>query len=220
MFAFYKIYAKESTYLWLPLFLGLLFNVVCNFHSYSELWDSVHSVMASDIRHRRGKRLLEQNDSEGLNRDAEIETRNNSENFYTMRAQIDTGGFNTEGMHQRRSRRPRRVPEPAITEKNYTSEHLNRGSRRRRRVAEPAITEINDTSEHLNLRVEPTEQNNSLLLNQTSVNSEDSHVSHTVKDGMLQNLIQHYLLFHCVKYFKCSYGFEDQGDEEKKVLRK
>ncbi|KAM5564668.1 hypothetical protein ABKV19_018973, partial [Rosa sericea] len=111
--------------------------------------------MASDMKHRRGKRLLQQNDSEGLNRDAELETRNSSENFYTIRAQTDSGGFGTaEGMHQRRSRRPRRVPEPPITEKNYTSEHLNK-------------------------RVKPAEENNTLLLNQTSVNSEDSHVSHT-----------------------------------------
>ncbi|KAM5546495.1 hypothetical protein ABKV19_002431 [Rosa sericea] len=137
---------KSLHIIWLPLFLGVLFNVVCIFHSYS--------VMASDMRHRRGKRLLQQNDSEGLNRDAEIETRNNSENFYTIRARTDSGGFGTEGMHQRRSRRPRRVPEPPITEKNYTSEHLNR-------------------------RVKPAGKNNTLLLNQTSVNTEDSHVSHT-----------------------------------------
>ncbi|XP_062029131.1 uncharacterized protein LOC133745151 isoform X2 [Rosa rugosa] len=191
---------QKSLYIiWLPLFLGLLFNVVCIFHSYSELWDSVHLVMASDIRHIRGKRLLEQNDSAGLNRDAEIETRNNSDNFYTMRAQTDTGGFGTEGMHQGRSRRPRR-------EKNYTSEHLNRRSRRRRRV-EPAITEINDTSEHLNIRVEPAEENNTLLLNQTSVNNEDTHVSHTGHCS---------LSYSQASYQKSREGFimryEDSGD--------
>ncbi|XP_062028399.1 uncharacterized protein LOC133744280 [Rosa rugosa] len=165
--------------IWLPLFLGLLFNVVSIFDSYSELWDSVHSVMACDITHKRGKRMLEQNDAEGLNRDAEIETRNNSENFYAMRGQTDSGDFGTEGMHQRRSRRPRRVTEPAITEEKYTSKQLNRRSRGRRHVAEPAVTEKNDSSEHLIRRVEPAEKNNTLLLNQTFVNSEHSHVSHT-----------------------------------------
>ncbi|XP_061998973.1 uncharacterized protein LOC133716283 [Rosa rugosa] len=148
--------------IFIPLFLCILLTAILTSSPSIELWNSVDSscftisdsVMASNMRYKRGKRLLQRNDGESLNHEAQIQEANNGEIFCAMTAQTDSGGISTDAMHQRRSKRARRVPEAAVTEKNYSSEHLNR-------------------------RFQTAEQNNTLLLNESSVHYENLDVSNT-----------------------------------------
>lgn len=64
--------------------------------------------MAPNMRYKRGKRLLQRNDGESLNHEAQIQEENNGEIFCAMTAQTDSGRISTDTMHQRRSKRARR----------------------------------------------------------------------------------------------------------------